>query len=41
VRSAWDSTEYRRRAPSGRTLAKPFSLSTRKCCETAGWEIPN
>src|SRR5918997_305876 len=35
------STAYRRRAPCGRTLAYPFSRRTRRCCDTAGWLIPN
>ncbi len=30
-----------RLVPSGLTVANPASRSTRRCCETAGWEIPN
>ena len=37
--SCW--TAYRRRVPSGRTVAKPCSRRTLRCCETAGWEMPN
>src|SRR5919197_532625 len=35
------ATAYRRRVPSARTLANPLSRRTRRCCDTAGWEIPN
>ena len=28
-------------SPSGRTVAKPASRSTLRCCDTPGWEIPN
>jgi hypothetical protein len=41
VTAAQTSTAHSRRAPSGRTRAKPLSRRTRRCCETAGWVIPN
>src|SRR5215467_11625691 len=40
-RKAPGLTAYMRLVPSGLTVAKPESRSTRRCCETAGWEIPN
>jgi hypothetical protein len=39
--NAAEPTVYRRRVPSARTYAKPPSRRTRRCCDTAGWEIPN
>src|SRR6476661_11064532 len=30
-----------RRVPAARTVAKPLSRSTRRCWDTAGWEMPN
>ena len=30
-----------RRVPSSVTVANPFSRNVLRCCETAGWVIPN
>ena len=40
-RSGSGFTAYSRRVPAARTVAKPLSRSTRRWCDTAGWEMPN
>src|SRR6202042_2726469 len=40
-RSGSGLTAYSRRVPAARTVAKPLSRSTLRCCDTAGWEMPN